>query len=55
MGEIKRETEPNVLKSFAHSLGTELKNRRLDIPGKFGTGYCAVCTSPNSDQLKVEF
>lgn len=41
MGEIKRETEPNVLKSFAHSLGTELKNRRLDIPGKFGTGYCA--------------
>jgi hypothetical protein len=22
-------------------LGTEVKNRRLEIPEKFGTGYCA--------------
>jgi len=36
-----RETEPNVLKKFAQLLGTGLKNRRLDIPAKFGKGYCA--------------
>jgi AraC-like DNA-binding protein len=36
----KRDTESNVLKSFAHSLGTELKNWRLEIPEKFGSGYC---------------
>lgn len=41
MRKPKRETESNVLKSFAHSLGTELKNRRLEIPEKFGSGYCA--------------
>lgn len=32
---------PNVLKKLAHLLGTELKNRRLEIPAKFGRGYCA--------------
>ena len=37
----KQQTEPNVLKRFAQVLGTELKNRRLDIPEKFGKGYCA--------------
>jgi AraC-like DNA-binding protein len=41
MGKTKRETEPNVLRSFAHSLGTELENWRLEIPEKFGSGYCA--------------
>jgi hypothetical protein len=41
MGKTKRETEPNVLKSFAHSLGTKLENWRLEIPEKFGSGYCA--------------
>ncbi|WP_158798751.1 AraC family transcriptional regulator [Pedobacter sp. L105] len=40
MGKIKRDTEPNVLKIFAHSLGTEIKNWRLEIPEKFGNGYC---------------
>jgi AraC-like DNA-binding protein len=39
--EQSRNTEPNVLKSFAHLLGTEVKNRRLEIPEKFGKGYCA--------------
>jgi AraC-like DNA-binding protein len=34
------ETVPNALKSFAHLLGTELKNWRLEIPEKFGSGYC---------------
>ncbi|KAA6318269.1 Regulatory protein PchR, partial [termite gut metagenome] len=37
----KQQTEPNVLKSFAHLLGTELKNRRIEIPEKLGKGYCA--------------
>ncbi|KAA6352457.1 Regulatory protein PchR [termite gut metagenome] len=41
MKKDKQHTEPNVLKSFAHLLGTEVKNRRLEIPEKFGTGYCA--------------
>jgi AraC-like DNA-binding protein len=36
----KQQTEPNVLKRFAHILGTELKNWRLEIPKKFGRGYC---------------
>jgi AraC-like DNA-binding protein len=37
----KQQTEPNVLKSLALLLGTEVKNRRLEIPEKFGKGYCA--------------
>jgi len=36
-----QQTVPNVLKKFAQLLGTELKNRRLDIPERFGKGYCA--------------
>jgi AraC-like DNA-binding protein len=41
MEKDKQQTEPNVLKSLAHLLGTEVKNRRLEIPEKFGNGYCA--------------
>lgn len=36
----KQRTEPGVLKMFAHLLGTEVKNRRLEIPDEFGSGYC---------------
>lgn len=35
------QTVPNILHSLANVLGTEIKNRRLEIPEKFGTGYCA--------------
>lgn len=41
MGKDKQQTEPNVLKGLAHLLGTEVKNRRLEIPENFGKGYCA--------------
>lgn len=34
-------TVPNVLVRLAHLLGTVIKNRRLDIPEKFGKGYCS--------------
>ena len=37
----KQQTVPNVLKRLALLLGTEVKNRRLEIPEKFGKGYCA--------------
>jgi AraC-like DNA-binding protein len=33
-------TVPKVLYTFAHVLGTAVKNRRLEIPAKFGRGYC---------------
>lgn len=33
-------TVPNVLKKLALLLGTEIKHRRLEIPSKFGKGYC---------------
>ena len=36
-----QQTIPNVLKKFAQLLETEVKNRRLEIPEKFGKGYCA--------------
>ena len=36
-----QQTVPNVLKKFALVMGTEMKTRRLDIPEKFGTGYCS--------------
>ncbi len=32
---------PNILNRFAHSLGTRVKNRRLEIPNELGKGYCA--------------
>jgi len=34
------QTVPNVLKKLAHLLGTAIKHRRLEIPPKFGSGYC---------------
>jgi len=34
-------TEPIILRRLAHLLGVEIKNRRLDIPEKFGKGYCS--------------
>jgi AraC-like DNA-binding protein len=37
----KLQTEPAILRKFAQLLGTGLKNRRLEIPEKFGKGYCA--------------
>ncbi|KAA6314680.1 Regulatory protein PchR [termite gut metagenome] len=41
MKKDEQQTIPNVLISLAHLLGTEVKNRRLEIPEKFGKGYCA--------------
>ncbi|KAA6329898.1 Regulatory protein PchR [termite gut metagenome] len=41
MGKDKQQTVPNILIKLAHLLGTEVKNRRLEIPEKFGKGYCA--------------
>ena len=40
MNKDKPQTVPIVLKKFAQLLGTEVKNWRLDIPEKFGSGYC---------------
>ncbi len=37
----KQKSEPVVLKKLAKLLGTEIKNRRLVIPEKFGKGYCS--------------
>ena len=36
----KQLTIPNVLKRLAQLMGTELKDRRLEIPVEFGKGYC---------------
>jgi len=41
MGKDEQQTVPNVLYRLAQLLGTEVKNRRLEIPEKFGKGYCA--------------
>ena len=41
MEKEKQQTVPSVLKRLAHLLGTEVQNSRLDIPEKFGKGYCA--------------
>ena len=41
MEKDKQQTVPNVLYWLAKLLGTEVKNRRLEIPEKFGNGYCA--------------
>lgn len=35
-----QQTDPNVLLKFAHLLGTEVKDGRLEIPPKYGKGYC---------------
>lgn len=37
----KKQTVPNILLSFARLMRAEIKNNRLKIPEKFGTGYCA--------------
>ena len=41
MKKDKLQTVPNILIKLAHLLGTEVNNRRLEIPEKFGKGYCA--------------
>ncbi|PWN71135.1 AraC family transcriptional regulator [Chryseobacterium phosphatilyticum] len=33
-------TVPLVLRKLADSLGTEIKDRKLEIPARFGSGYC---------------
>lgn len=35
-----QQADPNVLLKFAHLLGTEVKDGRLEIPPKYGRGYC---------------
>jgi len=35
------QTVPDILKIFAQLLGTEIKNRKLEIPEKYGNGYCS--------------
>lgn len=40
MRKDKVQTEPGVLKQFAHLLDAEILNGRLEIPEKFGKGYC---------------
>jgi AraC-like DNA-binding protein len=37
----KLQSVPNILRRLAQQLGTEIKNRRLEIPSSFGKGYCA--------------
>ena len=34
------DTVPNILRSLAQLLGTGINNRRLEIPERFGKGYC---------------
>jgi AraC-like DNA-binding protein len=41
MEKSKHPKEPNILKAFAQILRTEVKNRRLEIPQEFGSGYCS--------------
>ena len=38
--ETADQTVPHVLKRLAHLLGTQLIDRRLEIPQQFGSGYC---------------
>jgi len=40
MDRSKQETVPAILKTLAASLNTEVRNRRLEIPKKYGKGYC---------------
>ena len=37
----KQQIVPKVLKSLAQLFGTEVHNRRLEIPKNYGNGYCA--------------
>ncbi|MCL1937269.1 MAG: AraC family transcriptional regulator, partial [Candidatus Azobacteroides sp.] len=41
MEKDNRQTVPDILIRLARLLETEIKNRRLEIPEKFGKGYCA--------------
>jgi len=41
MKKYEQQTVPNILLRFAHLLETEVRNNRVDIPEKFGSGYCA--------------
>ncbi|MDR1054655.1 MAG: AraC family transcriptional regulator [Prevotellaceae bacterium] len=41
MKKDKKQTVPNILIRLAQLLGTEVINRRLEIPSKYGRGYCA--------------
>ena len=41
MEKDKQPTTPHVFKRIACLLGTEIKNGRLEIPEKFGVGYCS--------------
>ncbi|MBS1781392.1 MAG: helix-turn-helix transcriptional regulator [Bacteroidetes bacterium] len=41
MSTNKQQTIPKVLLELARSLHTKLKNRKLEIPEKFGNGYCS--------------
>jgi AraC-like DNA-binding protein len=41
MKQNEQQAVPNILLRFAHLLATEVKNNRLEIPKKFGKGYCA--------------
>jgi len=41
MEALEDQSVPHVLTSFARLLGTTVANNRLQIPGKFGNGYCA--------------
>ncbi len=34
------QSEPLILQQFAHTLGTTVVNRKLEIPERFGKGYC---------------
>lgn len=38
--EKEDQTIPVILQKLAHVLGTKLKDRRLEIPSGFGSGYC---------------
>src|SRR5580658_4603011 len=40
MEKEEQHTGPNVLKGLAQLLGTKVVNRRLEIPEKYGRGYC---------------
>jgi len=36
----EQQTVPNILIKLAHLLGVEIKDGRIEIPAKFGKGYC---------------
>nr|WP_305050693.1 hypothetical protein [Elizabethkingia bruuniana] len=37
---MKDITIPKVIKLFSNLLGVEVENRKLEIPARFGKGYC---------------